>query len=282
MTHTPPVSEELLAILDDVGRRLSLPRVKQVFIPPARDRPSRSAEFGAVVLEDDSVGVVFVLLGDTLPKLHERGVPEAVVGLDPLELAQGFQDADSATRTMGLAALNAVSQHVIRASGLPLDFETNAIGSFDPRPDDHLGMVGFFPPLVSRLVAQGVDLTVVELNEELVRQEARFRVTLDPGALEECNKILCTSTLILNDSLDDVLEHCRHAEQVAIIGPSAGFLPDPLFARGIDTVGGHQVADVEGFIARLRDEEKWGDTSRKYCIHRRSYPGYRALLGRIG
>jgi len=281
MTTTTSIAEELLAIVAEVDHRLSLPRVKQVWLPPTRDQPEKSAEFGAIILEDGTVGVSYVLLGTTLEQLQQSGAPEQAIGRDPAELAQGFSDADPATKSLGLAAINAISQHVIRVSGFAVDTETNSIASFDPQPDDRMGMVGFFPPLVARLVADDVDLTVVELKAELVRQESRFRVTLDPTALQDCNKILCTSTMILNDSVDAVLAHCRHAEQVAVIGPGAGFLPDPLFARGVRTVGGHQVCDTEAFLARCEAEQKWGDTSRKYCFHRPSYPGYRALLNMI-
>lgn len=281
MTTTTSIAEELLAIVDTVGHRISLPPVKQVWLPPTRDRPEKSAEFGAVVLADDSVGVAYVLLGDTLTQLRDRGSPAAAVGLDPVELAQGFRGGDPATQALGLGAINAISQHVIRASGFPVDTETNSIASFDPQPEDRIGMVGFFPPLVAKLVAQNIDLTVIELKEELVRQESRFRVTLDPQALRQCNKILCTSTILLNDAIDAILGYCDHAEQVAVIGPSAGFLPDPLFTRGINTVGGHQVTDTPAFLARCEAEQRWGNTSQKYCFHRRSYPGYRALLASI-
>jgi len=278
MTAATPIADEYLAIVEEIGRRLVLPAVAQVWLPQTRDIPDKSAEFGAVILADGSVGLVFVLLDDTLRELEDRLGTRTWAGMDPVELAQGFCGSDPAAKALGLGAINAIGQHVIRASGFALDTQSNSIAAFDPQPGDRMGMVGFFPPLVERLVSQNIDLTVIELKPELVRESPRFRVTLDPQALQQCNKILCTSTLLLNNSIDPILANCEHADQVAMIGPSAGFLPDALFARGFDTVGGHQVLDVEGFIARCEAEEKWGDTSRKYCIHRPSYPGYETLV----
>ena len=41
------------------------------------------------------------------------------------------------------------------------------------------------------------------------------------------------------------------------------------------------MVDAEEFIRRVEVEEKWGDSTRKYCIHRQTYPGYKALLETI-
>ena len=54
-----------------------------------------------------------------------------------------------------------------------MDTETNSLGSLDPQPGDHFGMVGFFPPLVRRLRAQNINLTVIELKEALVQHLAQ-------------------------------------------------------------------------------------------------------------
>ncbi len=281
VTRGTTVADDYLTIVGDLHHHLSLPKIKRLWLPPLRDQPDRSAEFGAIVLEDDSVGLMFVLLDDTLHQINDRFDPKSLVGTDPAELAMEFQDRDPARKALALGAINAIGQHVIRASQLPLDTETNSIAAFDPRPEDRIGMVGFFPPLVERLRAARMDLTVIELKSELIQQEDRFQVTLDPAALKRCNKILCTSTVLLNDSVDRMLEYCTHADQLAIIGPSAGFLPDPLFDRNVDTVGGNQIVDATGFITHCEDEEKWGQTARKYCLHHHDYPGYQALLRRL-
>lgn len=278
MPETSNVAGEYLEIVDALSRSFALPPVQRIWLPPVREIPDKSTEFGAVILADGSVGLMFMQLGDTLPGLRQRQASHPFDSTDPVALAQGFAGADPLERVLGLGAANAIAQHVIRESGVALDTQTNSIASFDPGPDDRMGMVGFFPPLVRKLRARNIDLTVVELKPELVQESERFRVTLDPAALAGCNQILCTSTLLLNDSLDTILHHCRQAEQVAVIGPGAGFLPDPLFARGIHTVGGNQILDAAGFVDRCEAEQKWGEASRKYCFHRDDYPGYRALL----
>ena len=84
--------------------------------------------------------------------------------------------------------------------------------------------------------------------------------------------------MLLNDTLDDVLAHCRHAQRVSLIGPGAGCLPDPLFARGVTLLGGSWIVDAAAFKVALRTGEPWGRHVRKVAIRRDAYPGFERLL----
>jgi hypothetical protein len=123
---------------------------------------------------------------------------------------------------------------------------------------------------------------VLELKAELVREEAGLVVTLDPGRLAGCNKIVSTSTLLLNDTFEAVSAAWRGAEAVAIVGPSAGCPPDALFAAGVSAVGAAWVVDAEAFLARVAAGGKWGPTSRKVTLTPQHYPGLDALLAKAG
>ena len=91
-------------------------------------------------------------------------------------------------------------------------------------------MIGFFPPLIQRVLDAGAQLTVVELRADLVGEREGYWVTQDPAALRRCNKVLSTSTVLLNHTLDAMLAHCAGARRLAMVGPGAGCLPDALFA----------------------------------------------------
>ena len=93
---------------------------------------------------------------------------------------------------------------------------------------------------------------------------------------------MSTSTVILNDTLDDVLSACRNARHFTMVGPTAGCVPDPLFARGVDALGGRRVVDRERFLQAFRSGGKWGAYAAKYVIRRAGYPGIEPLLARAG
>jgi len=274
-----PVSPtaELLELVEHAAAALPLPAVAQALFPPDRKGSGKTGEFCALRLADGSVGTAFVLLGDTLARLQQRA-PDEFVGKPAPEVARLFAGDDSVERALGLAAINAVTQHVFRRAGYEPDLAADSLGSLQPEPGDRVGMIGFFPPLVERVRAQGLPLTVVELRAELVKEEPGLSVTLDPKRLASCNKIVCTSTVLLNDTLEQILSNCRHAEELALIGPSASCFPDPLFARGVTTLGGYWVLEPAAFMRRAEALEPWGDAGKKSSVQRATYPGMQALL----
>jgi len=68
----------------------------------------------------------------------------------------------------------------------------------------------------------------------------------------------------------------RHADERA---PERA---DPLFTRGVDTIGGRRVVDAKGFRDAFCKGQKWGSFAGKYVITRQDYPGLDWLLDRTG
>jgi uncharacterized protein (DUF4213/DUF364 family) len=267
-THQRAVAADLIALIETRLGAGPVPRVRAVHLPPSPWTGSKDGEFGAVELDSDALGLSYVLLDNTLAALAGTD-GQALVGTDALALARRWRDGHGAERTLGFAAVNALSRHLFDRDGQVPPDAADSIGGLDPQPGDHIGMVGFFPPLVKPVTEHGARLTVLELRADLAGAHPGYDVTLDPAALQTCDQVLMTSTVLLNDTLDAVLAHCRHARAVAMIGPGAGCLPEPLFDRGVTTVGGTWIADRDGFIAALRSGAPWGRYARKVAWQRR-------------
>jgi uncharacterized protein (DUF4213/DUF364 family) len=275
------VAQELLLRLERFGQRAALPRVRALHLPPPATTPAKDGEFCALELEDGSIGLSYVLLDDTLARLRAgRGDP-GLAGAGALEVARQYAGAGGVARTIGFAAVNALTACLFERAGFVPDETADSIGLLDPRAGDRVGMIGLFPPLVDRIVRSGATLTVVELKAHLAGAREGFRVTLDTGELRGCDKVLSTSTILLNDTVDRMLACCAGAGCLAVVGPGAGCLPDPLFDRGVTLVGGTRVVDRVAFREALRAGARWGQSARKYLIRRGDYPGFEALLGRI-
>ena len=277
--HQSSIAADLIGLIEQRLGPGPAPRVRAVHLPPSPWTGTKDGEFGAVELEpgagadhsggaaSGAIGLSYVLLDDTLAAL--AGVDgQALVGTDALALARRWRDGTGAERALGFAAVNALSRHLFDRDGLVPPDAPDSIGGLDPQPGDHIGMVGFFPPLVKPVTEHGARLTVLELRADLAGSHPGFEVTLDPSALQACDQVLMTSTVLLNDTLDAVLAHCRHARRVAMIGPGAGCLPEPLFDRGVTAVGGTWIDDRAGFIAALRTGEPWGRFARKVVWRR--------------
>jgi uncharacterized protein (DUF4213/DUF364 family) len=272
---------EMLALLERVAARSSLPVVSGLHLPVPAPAPANGSHkvsgFCALELADGSIGLSY-LLGDVLDVLGVSACRERFAGMPALELASWYADSDPVRRTVGFAAANAISQRFFRIAGYALEPASDSIGLLEPRPGDRIGMVGLFGPLLARIVAAGAELTVLELDPALAGQFQGYRVTLDPAELAGCTKIVSTTTILLNDTLDSILSACRSANLVAMIGPGGGCLPDPLFARGVTLLGGSMVIDRDGLVGAIERGESWGRFTRKYCIERSRYPGFGALI----
>jgi len=275
-----PIADALLA---DLARHLGAathPRVKALHLPPAPWNGSKDGEFGALELDDGSLGLSYVLLDDSLAALTGGATSEELIGADALTIARWWLDREGAARTLGFAAVNALSRHLFDRAGFVPPDAPDSIAGLDPRPGEHIGMVGFFPPLVKQVTAHGARLTVLELRADLAGVHAGFTVTLDPSALQSCDKVLATSTVLLNHTLDTVLAHCLKARRVALIGPGAGCLPGTLFERGITALAGSWISDGAGFKQALRQGAPWSAFARKFLLQASDWAGL--LPGRAG
>jgi len=250
--------------------------ITDIFLPPfGKGGQPKEAEFMALSLAGGAAGISYVLLPDEKEKQYTALRPSDFVGHNPREYALEFGHADPLKAMISLAAINAICQHVMRETNFPLDSATDSLGLLSICAGDKLGMVGLFFPLLKSIKDAGADLIVIEKNAQLIQQYPELPISLDATKLKSCNKVLCTSTTILNNSLDEILSHCAPQAMVSIIGPTAGYFPDPLFNRGVDVVGGRVVKDGELFIQLLKEQKRWGAATRKICFQKRTYNGLR-------
>jgi len=249
-----------------------IPPIADIFFPPFyKGGQQPEAEFMALGLTGGATGISYVLLPDT--KEHEYNLlqPSKYVGQDPREFALNFGSVNPVRERISLAAINAICQHVMRESNFSIDTATDSLGLLSISAGDKLGMVGLFFPLIQSINKIGADLVIIEKNEHLIQKYPELPITLDAAQLSTCNKVLGTSTIILNNTLDAILRHCAPDAWVSIIGPTAGYFPDPLFNRGVDVVGGRVVKDGELFLQLLREQKRWGKATRKICFQKKAY-----------
>lgn len=289
MTAAPtPIAADILRQLHTIAQHWPSARVKRLHVPRRPpDAGEHDAEFCAIELADGGFGLSYVLLGDTLQQLvaaHGSSADAPLAGADPMLLASRLAGGSAVERAIALAAVNALTDSVWRRTGYEPPPAGNSLGDVVLGPDDHLGMIGFFPPLVQRVAEAGGRLSVVEMNAGMVeRQRARYpqiTIGLDRGLLAPCNTVVGTSTMLLNDTLDDMLAAAPRATRFAVIGPSAGLWPDPLFARGVTLLGGTRIADTQAFADAMAVGESWSAATRKFAITREAWPGWQALTGR--
>ncbi len=275
------INADFLALSERLDAALPRADVAGLYLPdPVPDETFRD-EFGFVLLADGSVGPFYVSMGGLLAELWRRHPDPAAARAPRSALLAGFDGTDLATRALAVGAFNALSQSLMRRAGYRPPGR-GAGGEGDAlAPGDTVGMVGYFCPVVDRLVAAGMTVLVLEHAPQRVPGRAAVRVTTEPRDLAACRQVICTASVLINDTLDDLLAAAAGAAAFQLIGPTGSGLPDALFARGVAAVGGIDFGDADDLLARLARREPWGKAGRKYEITPAAYPGVEALLARL-
>ncbi|MBS0306357.1 MAG: hypothetical protein JSR43_13395 [Proteobacteria bacterium] len=277
------LERDTLALLQRAAARRTPPRVRALHLPPAPPEESPGGAWCALELDDGALGLGYVRGGNTLDALHAHVASAA--GADALVLAEGFAAAPDvaggARRALGFAATHALSNWLLRAAGWAPPVADDSVGGLDPQPGEKIGMIGLFGSLVPRLVARGARLVVVELRAELHGERDGARVTGDAAELADCTQVLATGTLVLNGSFERMRAACPAARRFVLVGPSAGLLPDALFARGVSALGGTWIVEPAAFLERLVCGQPRGAAARKFMLAATAYPGAPALIERL-
>lgn len=277
------LDQRLVALAAQIDEVLGNPRIADFHFPTAQNSKSLKGEFCALRLEHGSSGLSYTLAQHhgfdrtamRMPQPGDRAIHWVEHFAVPMEQIPGPQ------RAAALATINALYNTLLRRCNTLLPAAENSFGLSDIVPGDKVGMIGFFPPLVKRLRKLNVDLTVIELRRDLERQHPGLIVTTDRRKLMPCNKVLCTSTTLLNQTLPQMIAAAPNAEQFALMGPSAGCPPEPLFALGVTALASAHIVDDDLLWQRLVAGEKLGDARQKCNLNENNTPRIAALLAAL-
>jgi len=274
------LDNDLAALTRDACKRLDLPSIAAVVLPEKMlsesEADAKHDKFGMVVLEDGSAGFFYRLLQVEADKVeHYRNLAAGTAGKQITDTLHDLGSDDLFTRGIALGAINASTAAAFSKTGFKLP---GKIRSKHTESTQKIGMVGFFSQQAQQLVQQGNTLAVLELNEQLAQSTNNMEVTSNPQVLKDCDVIYCTASTLINNTLEPLLETFQPETKVELIGPTAGCYPDPLFSRGVDSVGGSAVVDTERAIECVRAGRPWLESVRKYSLSKDTYPGHKALF----
>ena len=175
------LTDDFLKVVKQVADAIHLPVVRKIHINAQTDVSRKSSKFGALVLEDGTVGLTYIDLDHARQEFQEIVNLESFTNAPVMELAQLYGQQCDWQRVLGMAAINAISQYLFADSNFPLVESTSTVEMMDLGPGDDVGMVGYFPPLVQRIRDMRLPLTVVELDPQWLQQGDNFEVSTAPG-----------------------------------------------------------------------------------------------------
>ena len=109
------------------------PCVRKIHINAQTDVSRKSSKFGALVLEDGTVGLTYIDLDHARQEFQEIVNLESFTNAPVMELAQLYGQQCDWQRVLGMAAINAISQYLFADSNFPLVESTRHRGNDGPR-----------------------------------------------------------------------------------------------------------------------------------------------------
>ncbi|MHC1755901.1 MAG: DUF364 domain-containing protein [Methanosarcina sp.] len=220
------------ALKKDLGPALEEIEIKDVRIGLAYTGVLLSENYGGVACTPlyefsgcPALGLAGSLKGKTANEMLELALSE-----NPLEAA------------VGIAVANALS-HMLRDLE-PEHFQHSSSDILDLiKPGDRVAMVGYFGPLVPRILKITDKLTVLEKREIEITQTRTLSSERAGEILPVSDVIILSASTLANRTFDELLSLRGAAREVVLLGPSAPLYPAPFFERGITAVMGTRIID---------------------------------------
>jgi uncharacterized protein (DUF4213/DUF364 family) len=83
------------------------------------------------------------------------------------------------------------------------------------------------------------------LERGAAREKGMFPDTACEEIIPKANIVIITGSALANGTLDRLLQLSSRARTIALVGPTASCLPEPLFERGVNYVGGIRINDAD-------------------------------------
>lgn len=212
--------------------------------------------YTSVSLSNGKGGVAWTGRGDSAG-CHHLSEAGTFAGRPAEELLRMIEDPSNPVfRTIGLATANALSAGTVEVETSRDDI----LDIIDIQGHEHVVMVGFFAPLVSRIRKTGCTFDIVELNSDkpgtISPEEGR-------PLLGKCDVAILTGTSIVTDTQDQLICDLGQPRAAVILGPSSFMFPAVYKGTPITHIAGSRVIDSSA-VERIVSEGGGTRTLKKH------------------
>jgi uncharacterized protein (DUF4213/DUF364 family) len=206
----------------------------------------------------------FLGLASTLPTIinktecSKRSFAGELTNKPLSELLDWSLKSPSLEKIIGIATLNAISQHILKIMNPYKKLEGNLLDHINLKEDSKVTFIGFIIPLIHAVGKISQNVTVVEDYLSISPDYTNLNLKQNLNQLEDedlfVDILFCTGTSLINDTFESILQKFRRkAQKIIMIGPTASMIPDILFDYGVDIIGGMKIINSEATIQILQE-----------------------------
>lgn len=224
-------------------------RLYNIFIDKARkvnvDIVSIGLGYTAVTTSDGGMGLAYTYFQDkTSCVLLNKAVDYE--NRPSSELLECIQSENTIERSMALALVNALNYDA--ALKLPEDRKNQILfDEFKIGRGTRVAMVGYFEPLVDVLKKRKAKLEILDESRKLGQVNAFYK-KLGNWA----DVLFLTSTSILNNTSEEILQHAHSNIKTALLGPSTPMVAEAFEHQPVHMLAGTVPLEKENILKAIR------------------------------
>ncbi len=170
-------------------------------------------------------------------------------------------------KVLGIALLNAISQYIMWCRGFLGGIkivEMNLIDHIAKISEEPVVIVGNMVPIVRKLRELGFRKVHVLERNPCMRCGYSLSDSLAPRVVPNAKTIIVTGASLVNDTIDYILELAHSAENIALVGPTAGIHPESLRGSRVNVVASLRPIEIDKICSVIKLGGGRWDYS-KYC-----------------
>jgi uncharacterized protein (DUF4213/DUF364 family) len=223
--------------------------------------------YTAVLLDSGACGLAYTFREEAEEGCSVLQQAGTVVGRSAGEVAAWANALDAVTAAVGVATLNALIEPP------PEALEGDVRAMMRVRPEDGVGMVGYFGPLVTFLRDRAARLHIFERRP--AQNSDVHPAWAAPVLLPECQVVIITSASLITRELDGLLAFTGGAREVVLLGPSTPMAPRVFARRHVSLLSGVQVTDSAALLRAVSEgggTRNFGTAVRKLTLRLSAEP----------
>jgi len=197
--------------------------------------------YTGVLLSSGHAGVAYTPVNE-LSKCSALSCGGNIAGKSALKLVKMVLSSNFVEVAVGVATANALSQIVFEENPEKYVFSNTDVLDLI-KAEDKVAMVGYFAPLVPKVIQKARELYVLEkrkIEDNRVKVVSQSEIS---EVLSLSNVVLISGSTLVNKTINEVLKHVTNAREIVLLGPTASMTPQPFFEKGVTAAMGIRITD---------------------------------------
>ena len=174
-------------------------------------------------------------------RIFNPGKPDPIKAQD---LIHSFPFQEPIKNAVAIATLNALSTTCWTRGFLgsyEIKMNMDAQDAVRMPEGASVAVVGALVPTLRALKRRGGTWWVIEKDPKTLKEDEKAHyvsVEKSDEIIHRADTLIITGATLVTHTLEKILQSAAPEAEIAVMGPTAGFLPEPLFQRGVRVVGG--------------------------------------------